>query len=171
MGAPSSQNARQPKSRRRGRPRSSPTSQSRQMSKGNHGAPLRLCRLMCRGGLPRGQLASSAWGYALRGRSSNSLQSGENAVLRFLLAREKKTSRRAQPNSVLGSYREASHRGTSGGTAVMNPAWCLIVVSKQGRPLFAECTPNLNLDGGGAHGGTPLPSFHTVSEARCYLIG
>ena len=42
---------------------------------------------------------------------------------------ETNTSRRAQPKSVLGSYREASHRGTSGGRAVTNLAWCFIVVS------------------------------------------
>ncbi|HKZ78170.1 MAG TPA: hypothetical protein VJ124_07570, partial [Pyrinomonadaceae bacterium] len=50
-------------------------------------------------------------------------------------SREMNISRRAQPKSVLGSYREASHRGTSGGTAVMNLAWCFIVVSKEGPPL------------------------------------
>ena len=91
---------------------------------------------MCRGGLPRGFSCFSAWAtppfavLAIRYRSAIKQPFGSTSP-------ETNLSRRAQPKSVLGSYREASHRGTSGGTAVMNLAWSFIVVSKECRPYFA----------------------------------
>ena len=78
---------------------------------------------MCRGGLPRGISCSQRSGYALlRGRSSNSLQWRGKSTPSVQLTVRGTQAERAQPKSVLGSYREASHRGTSGGTAVMKVA-------------------------------------------------